>query len=110
MVKTFKVTDIRREDVFPNLDYRFSNLEEGENEVVLERDFLGENPLHYYSDIRTGELIVANNIKDIKDYLEEQQRTFTWERVRAVSNNTRIIIDDVAFVSASPNEEERGQT
>lgn len=110
MAKSFSVTDIRREDVFPNLDYRFSNLEETEGGVVLERDFLGENPLHYYSDIRSGELIVANNIKDIKDYLEGQQRTFTWERVRAVSNNTRTTIDDVAFISASPNEEERDQT
>jgi len=110
MAKAFSVTDIRREDVFPNLDYRFSNLEETEEGVVLERDYLGENPLHYYSDIRTRELIVANNIKDIKDYLEAQQRTFTWERVRAVSNNTKTTIDDVAFISASPNEEERDQT
>lgn len=110
MTKSFNVTDIRREDVFPNLDYRFSNLEETDERVVLERDFLGENPLHYYSDIRAGELIVANNIKDIKDYLEGHQRTFTWERVRAVSNNTRTTIDDIAFISASPNEEERDQT
>src|SRR3989338_6124857 len=110
MIKTFTVTDLRKEDVFPNLDYRFSTFRETDTGVVLERDFLGENPLHYYSDIRTGELIVANNIVDIKDYLEKQQRTFTWERVRAVSNNTRTTIDDFAFISASPKEEERELT
>ena len=106
----FTVTDLRKEDVFPNLDYRFSTFRETDKGVVLERDFLGENPLHYYSDIRTGELIVANNIVDIKDYLEKQQRTFTWERVRAVSNNSRTTIDDFAFISASPKEEEREPT
>ncbi len=110
MKKTFSVTDLRREEVFPNLDYRFSTLRETDAEVVLERDFLGENPLHYYSDIRAGELIVANNIIDIKNYLEEQKRTFTWERVRAVSNNSRTIIDDLAFISALPKEEEREKT
>ena len=110
MIKTFTVTDLRKEDVFPNLDYRFSTFRETDTGVVLERDFLGENPLHYYSDIRTGELIVANNIVDIKDYLEKQQRTFTWERVRAVSNNSRTTIDDFAFISASPKEEEREPT
>ena len=110
MAKMFTVTDLRKEDVFPNLDYRFSTFRETDKGVVLERDFLGENPLHYYSDIRTGELIVANNIVDIKDYLEKQQRTFTWERVRAVSNNSRTTIDDFAFISASPKEEEREPT
>ena len=110
MAKMFTVTDLRKEDVFPNLDYRFSTFRETDKGVVLERDFLGENPLHYYSDIRTGELIVANNIIDIKDYLEKQQRTFTWERVRAVSNNSRTTIDDFAFISASPKEEEREPT
>ena len=110
MAKTFTVTDLRKKDVFPNLDYRFSTFRETDTGVVLERDFLGENPLHYYSDIRTGELIVANNIVDIKDYLEKQQRTFTWERVRAVSNNSRTTIDDFAFISASPKEEEREPT
>ena len=110
MTKTFTVTDLRKEDVFPNLDYRFSTFRETDTGVILERDFLGENPLHYYSDIRTGELIVANNIIDIKYYLEKQQRTFTWERVRAVSNNSRTTIDDVAFISASPKEEEREPT
>ena len=110
MIKTFTVTDLRREDVFPNFDYRFSNLRESETEAVLERDFLGENPLHYYSDIKSGELIVANNIQDIKEYLEKWKRTFTWERVRAVSNNTRTTIDNIAFISATPQEEERGPT
>lgn len=112
MVKTFKVTDLRQGDtgVFPNLDYRFSTLGETDAAVVLERDFLGENPLHYYSDIKTGELIVANNIWDIKDYLKRDERIFTWEHVRAVSNNTRTTIDDAAFTSASPTEEEMGPT
>lgn len=110
MVKRFTVTDLRREDVFPNLDYRFSNLRETDTEVVLERDFLGENPLHYYGDIISNELIVANNIVEIKDYVEKQQRNFTWERVRAVSNNTITTIDELAFNSATPQEEERGPT
>lgn len=110
MTKTFTVTDLRREDVFPNIEYRFSNLRETDAEVVLERDFLGENPLHYYSDIRAGELIVANNIIEIKEYLEQQKRTFAWERVRAVSNNGRTTIDNLAFISASPKEEETGPT
>src|SRR3989338_642195 len=110
MTKTFTVTDLRKEDVFPNLDYRFSTFRETDKGVVLERDFLGENPLHYYSDIRTGELIVTNNILDIKDYLERQQKTFTWERVRAVSNNSVTFIDDSAFISASPKEKELGPT
>ena len=110
MVKIFTVTDLRRADIFPNLDYRFSNLRETDTEVVLERDFLGENPLHYYGDIISKELIIANNILDIKDYLEKKQRTFTWERVRAVSNNIRTIIDDQAFKSATPTEQEIGPT
>lgn len=110
VTKTFTVTDLRKGDVFPNVDYRFSTLLETDTEAVLERDFLGENPLHYYSDIKAGELIVANNIVDIKDYLEKQQRMFAWERVRAVSNNTRTTIDDLAFAFASPREEERGPT
>ncbi len=109
-MKSFAVIDLRREDAFPNLDYRFSNLQESDDEVALERDFLGENPLHHYSDIRARELLVANNITDIKEYLEGQQRNFVWERVRAVSNNTRTTIDDAAFISASPREEERGPT
>ena len=109
MTKKFTVTDLRKGAVFPNTEYRFSRLKETHDGVVLERDFLGENPLHYYSDIRFGDLIVANNIIDIKEYLE-QQWTFTWERVRAVSNNNRTSIDDLAFVSASPKEEESDLT
>ena len=103
---TFKVKDIRNQDAFPNLSYRFSNLRETETDVILEKDYLGENPLHYYIDTKAAELIVANNITDIKDYLEHTQRTFTWERVRAVSNNTRVTLDDLAFDSATPKEEE----
>ena len=108
--KSFTVTDIRKKDVFPDLTYRFSTLTETDSEVVLERDFLGENPLHYYSDITARELIVANNIIDIKNYLETktEPRTFTWERVRAVSNNNRVTIDDARFVSTMPREEELG--
>ncbi|MBS3138356.1 hypothetical protein J4207_01485 [Candidatus Woesearchaeota archaeon] len=110
MTKKFIVTDIRREDVFPNTDYRFSRLKETDIKVVLERDFLGENPLHYYIDIQAGELLVASNICDIREYLERQHRTFTWERVRAVSNNSRTTIDDAVFISASAQEEEIGPT
>lgn len=110
MSNRFIVTDLRRNDVFPNMDYRFSRLKETDTKVVLERDFLGENPLHYYIDIKAGELLVASNICDIREYLESQQRTFTWERVRAVSNNSRTTIDDAAFISVSAQEEETGAT
>lgn len=110
MVKGFIVTDLRRNEIFPSVRHRFSRLRETQDEVILERDFLGENPLHYYMDITTGELIVGQTIADVKNYLEKQERVFDWERVRAVSNNTRVSIDNAAFASASPVEEETGPT
>ena len=109
-MKLFKVQDLRRIDAFPNLSYRFANLIDSEDEVIIERDFLGENPAHYYIDGRANELIVGSNISDIKDYLEKNNRNFAWDRVRAVSNNTRIRIDDSDFSSALSREEELGKT
>ena len=110
MKRQFSTIDLRRGDVFPGLAYRFSSLRETDSGVELERDFLGENPLHYYMDTKKVELIIASNIQDIKIYLEKHQRGFSWERVRAVSGNTKVTIDDQAFASASPKEEEMGPT
>lgn len=105
-MKNFKITDLRKTKVFPDLDYRFSRIVEDQNKVVLERDYLGENPLHYYIDIINQELIIANNILTIKEYLESKGKSFVWEHVRAVSNNTRIKIDNKNFSSISREEEE----
>ncbi len=107
-MKSFKTTDLRNTDTFPNETYRFSTLTETDEKVTLTRDFLGENPLHYYMDSSTAELIVANNISTIKQHLEGNNRKFVWERVRAVSNNTAVTIDDDAFLSTAPNEIENG--
>ncbi|MBI1970675.1 hypothetical protein HYS47_02935 [Candidatus Woesearchaeota archaeon] len=138
------VVDLRNRAAFPDLPYRFSTVreltiqeavretrtvQEGPpqeptqetsqqvGQVILERDFLGENPLHYLIDTPpchtgqfSGQLIVASNILDIKQYLHRQRRPFAWERIRAVSNNTRVTIDDDSFCSASPTEEELGPT
>ena len=105
-MKTFKVIDLRNCEVFPNLDYRFSNLKEEADKVILERDYLGENPLHYYIDIINSELIISNNLIDIKKYLENKKRQFVWERVRAVSNNIRTVIDNKNFSSILREETE----
>lgn len=106
----FKVTDLRRIDAFSNLSYRFARVLEDGERVILERDFLGENPLHWYVCGREEELIVASNICDIKEDLEQKGRTFSWERVRAVSNNKRVEFDNEAFNKASPYERELGPT
>ncbi|MBI2548585.1 asparagine synthase [Candidatus Woesearchaeota archaeon] len=110
MAQSFRVIDIRQKGIFPSVGYRFSTMKETRNNVVLERDFLGENPLHYYIDINAGELIVGHNIADLKDYLEKKERVFSWEWVRAVSNNTRVTVNNATFASASPLDEERGPT
>src|SRR3989338_9975269 len=109
-MKNFKVIDIRRTGAFPSNSYRFSRLREEGETAVLERDFLGENPLHYYICGREGELIVANNILEIKKHLEDKGRFFSWERVRAVSNNKRVIFDNEGFSKAEPFHEELGPT
>ena len=105
-MKTFKIQDIRNLKAFPNLLYRFGNIEQTSETAILERDFLGENPLHYYLDSKAKGLIVASNIADIKSFLKDKGRVFAWDRVRAVSNNTRTTIDNTAFSSVSPREEE----
>src|SRR3989344_376462 len=109
-MKSFIVTDVRRKDVFPNLNYRFARLEESEDKVILERDFLGENPEHYYVDGKNNELTVGSNIADIREYLQNGNRNFAWDRVRAVSNNTRGIIDNSTFKTSIPLEQELGDT
>lgn len=109
-MKQFRVIDIRNDKSFPNLAYRFSDIAEDSYGVRLYRDFLGENPLHYYIDMMNSELIVGSNIADIKDYLERKRRHFLWERVRAVSNNTEVYVDDAVFLFASPREKETGPT
>jgi asparagine synthetase B (glutamine-hydrolysing) len=109
-VKSFDVRDIRNTRAFPDLSYRFATLEETDEEVRLSRDFLGENPLHYTIDAVKGELIVASNICDVKEYLEANGRELDWEIVRAVPNNQSATIDDRAFTSASPVIRELGPT
>lgn len=107
-MKDFTVKDIRNLRAFPDLDYRFATLDETDDGVDLKRDFIGENPLHYYIDRSAAELIVASNISDIKEYLESQNRRFEWAIGRAVPNNTRVRIDDEAFSSRSPREKKLG--
>ncbi len=109
-MKKFRVADIINLKSFPNLEYRFATLGETNEEVKLQRDFLGENPLHYYIDKIEHELIVASNISDIKKYLEAKGRKFDWEIVRAVSNNTSLTLNNMGFFSEFPIEEQLGPT
>jgi asparagine synthetase B (glutamine-hydrolysing) len=109
-VKSFTVRDIRNTQAFPDLSYRFATLEETDEEVRLSRDFLGENPLHYYIDAVERELVVASNLCDVKETLEANGRKFEWEIVRAVPNNQSATIDDRGFASASPLVQELGPT
>ena len=106
----FTIKDLRNTIVFPDTPYRFSSLTQTAEGVELRRDFLGENPLHYYADIPRGELVVANNIADIKGYMDQNSGTFAWDRVRAVHNNTLVRIDDVSFSNAEAEEQELGPT
>ncbi|MEK6893566.1 MAG: asparagine synthase-related protein [Nanoarchaeota archaeon] len=109
-MKAFKLQDIRNTKAFPDLEYRFGKVKETEDAVIIDRDFLGENPVHYYIDGKKGELLIASNIADIKSLLEKQRRIFVWDRVRGVSNNSRLIIDNLSFSSTSPQETEIGET
>jgi len=102
----YTIKDIRKTQVFPDLTHRNSKVEQTEGKIMLERDYLGENPLHYVVDLKKHELVVANNISDIKHYLESDARRFVWERVRAVSNNTRAVFADPGMLSAAPLETE----
>jgi len=105
-MQRFEVRDIRNNAVFPQLQHRYSSLLREPERVTLKRDYLGENPLHYYLDINGGLLTVANNIIDIKRDLESQGRVFVWERVRAVNNNTELTFEGNAFAAISPREAE----
>lgn len=107
---SFTVKDLRNTTVFPDTPYRFSSLTQTAEGVELRRDFLGENPLHYYADIPRGELVVANNPADIKGHMDQNGGTFAWDRVRAVHNNTLVRIDDRAFSNAEAEEQELGPT
>jgi len=106
----FGVRDIRRTAPFPDLAHRFASVDETDECVCMKRDFLGENPLHYYIDRAGGELIVASNIADMRDYLEANEREFAWAAVRAVPNNQSATIDDRAFARASARLRELGPT
>lgn len=103
---SFTIKDLRNTVVFPDTPHRFSSLTQTSDGVELRRDFLGENPLHYYADIQRGELIVANNIADIQEYLGQDGGSFAWDRVRAVHNNTVVRINAAAFSSAEAQEDE----
>ena len=102
MKQNMTLIDLTNKEVFPNTDYRFSRIRKTEDALILERDFIGENPMHYYLDSKEQEVIVANSIKDIKTYLEENGKPFLWEHVRAVSNNKRAVINSQAFYTATP--------
>ena len=79
------VRDVRN-TAFPDLSHRYSRLLRLDGKVVLERDYLGENPLHYYIDRMESTITVGSNITDIKTDLERHGKVFVWERVRAVNN------------------------
>ncbi|MFA5929312.1 MAG: asparagine synthase C-terminal domain-containing protein [Candidatus Micrarchaeia archaeon] len=102
----FVATDIMNLKAFPNNFYRHGKVEGIDGKVALTRDWLGENPIHYYPDVKRKELVVASNICDIKQYREESGAEFSWERVRAVHNNTRFAFDSRSFGSLCPIEEE----
>ncbi len=104
-MKNLNIVDLRNERAFPNKDYRFSTLEDRTNQAVLSRDAMGENPLHYYVNSSNNELIVANNICDIKDYVESNSGVFAWDRVRAVSNDTVLTINKNDPVSGNLEED-----
>ena len=57
--------------------------------VMICRDWVGEIPFHYY--LADDEIIVANFITDIKQYLGPQR--FRYSFVRAVPQSTILIID-----------------
>ena len=108
-IMPIKIEDMRNTKAFPDTSYRFSRLLQNSKQTILERDYLGENPLHYYLDVKTRELIVANNICDIKKTVESHKNNFVYERVRAVSNNTRATFSQNSgseFETISPKEEE----
>src|SRR3989344_941288 len=98
-----KLTDLTNKDIFPNLKYRFSKVtQQNNNTIILERDFMGENSLHYYIDTQSQEVIVANSLRDIKRYTENKSGKFLWEHSRAVSNNKKVTITPDTFYNARP--------
>src|SRR3990167_4641945 len=106
-----KVTDLTNQEAFPNTKYRFSKVTlENDDAVVLERDFIGENPLHYYLDPKLQEVIVASSIREINGYLKSKGSKFLWEHVRAVSNNKKVTITSNTFYTANPSIIELGPT
>ncbi|MEK7202248.1 MAG: asparagine synthase-related protein [Patescibacteria group bacterium] len=103
--------DLTNKEVFPNTKYRFSKvIQETEDSITLERDFIGENPFHYYLNAKTQEAIVANSIREIKSYLQEKGSKFLWEHIRAVSNNKKVTITSDTFYNARPETAELGTT
>lgn len=102
-INNMKLIDLTNKETFPNEAYRFSRVTQpSADAVVLERDFIGENSLHYYLNTSSQEVIVANSIREIKKYIENSGSKFLWEHVRAVSNNKRVTISPNTFYSAKP--------
>lgn len=106
----FSFTDLRDQKSFPNLDYRYSRVDKGGQALKLSRDFMGENPLHYYLERGTGELIAANGVLDILEYLGKSGRKFEWGRLRTVQNNSSATIDSDNFKSGEICDNESGPT
>jgi len=101
-MKKIHLIDLRNRSVFPDMEYRFSKITKMDETVILERDFIGENPLHYYLNPNTKETVVANSIREIKRDLEDRGVKFLWEHVRAVSNNKKIAIIPDTFYNMRP--------
>lgn len=101
-MKKINIIDLTNKSVFPNEKYRFSRVIKNDNQIVLERDFIGENPLHYYLSSAPKEIIIANSIREIKDYIEKNGNRFLWEHARAISNNKRVVITSDTFYNQRP--------
>lgn len=111
MRQNIRLADKTNTKAFPNNQYRYATITTREDgTVVMERDFFGENPLHYYMRSASKEIIVASTIPMIGSEVEKRGEPFVWERVRAVSGNTRVTIDERSFLSAKPKEEEISAT
>ena len=104
------IVDLTNKKAFPNTGYRFSRISQTDREIIFERDFIGENPLHYYLDSNLTRIIVANSIREIKEYLSINKEKFLWDHARAVSNNKKVIINPETFYNLNPQTSELGPT
>jgi len=101
-VNEIELIDLTNKNVFPNTEYRFSRVIKTSENIILERDFIGENPLHYYVNSKSQKIVVANSIREIKRYVEACGSKFLWEYVRAVSNNKKVVITSKTFYDSRP--------